>query len=44
MTVQRLVRDNVSVMVKFRVRIRDMVKLNAMDNGEVIVSIRVRVS
>ena len=44
LAVHRLVRVSVSVRVKFRVTVRDMVKLQVMDQGDVTVSIMIMVS
>ena len=44
LTIHHLVRVSVSLRVKCRVRARDVVKLKLIDQGDVTVSIRVRVS
>ena len=44
LTVYHLIKVSIILRVKFRVRARDMVKLKLMDQGDVTVRIRVRIS
>ena len=44
LTVHHLVKVSIILRVKLRVRARDMVKLKLMDQGDVTVRIRVRIS